>query len=211
MQGWVVGAGGFGREVAAWYEAACPDSRVAGYLDDDAARHGTTLAGLPVVGDLTMLGAPGSVNVLVAIGSPAIRRQVDVRLRALGHTPMTLVHPEASVGPRCTLADGVIVGPGAVLTVDVTVGRCAIVYYGSLVGHETVIGDHAFVAPGVSIAGNVTIGDGADIGIGASVIQGVTIGEGAIIGGGACVIRDVPARTVAVGVPAQVIKEHDRW
>jgi UDP-2-acetamido-3-amino-2,3-dideoxy-glucuronate N-acetyltransferase len=42
----------------------------------------------------------------------------------------------------------------------------------------------------------------ASIGSGATIMCGVTIGEGALIGAGAVVTRDVPAYTIAAGVPA---------
>jgi len=53
----------------------------------------------------------------------------------------------------------------------------------------------------------VTIGDGAHLGTGATVLPGVTIGECAVVGAGAVVTEDVPARTVAVGSPAQTVKQ----
>ena len=52
----------------------------------------------------------------------------------------------------------------------------------------------------------IVIKDGAHIGIGAIIMPGVTIGEGAVIGAGAVVTHDIPAYSVAVGVPARVIK-----
>lgn len=55
-------------------------------------------------------------------------------------------------------------------------------------------------------SGKVIIKDGAHIGIGAIVMPGVTIGEGAIIGAGAVVTKDIPAYSLALGVPAKVIK-----
>ena len=39
-----------------------------------------------------------------------------------------------------------------------------------------------------------------------TVLPGVTLGDGAIIAAGAVVTKDVPARTIAGGVPAKVIK-----
>lgn len=54
--------------------------------------------------------------------------------------------------------------------------------------------------------GNVVIENKAHIGIGAIIMPGVTIGEGAIIGAGSVVTKDIPPYTVAVGIPARVIK-----
>ncbi len=44
------------------------------------------------------------------------------------------------------------------------------------------------------------------IGAGVRVLAGVTIGPGAVIGAGSVVTKDVPERSVAVGVPARVIR-----
>lgn len=57
-------------------------------------------------------------------------------------------------------------------------------------------------------AGKVVIEDGAHIGIGAIIMPGVTIGKGAVIGAGAVVTKDIPEYTLAVGVPAKVIKSY---
>lgn len=56
--------------------------------------------------------------------------------------------------------------------------------------------------------GKVVIKDGAHIGIGAIIMPGVTIGEGAIVGAGAVVTRDIPDYSLAIGVPAKVIKTY---
>ena len=73
---------------------------------------------------------------------------------------------------------------------------------------------HGFQEPGVAIRdqplgkiGPVRIGDGAWIGQNAVIMPGVTIGEGAVIGANSVVRDDVPARTVAVGAPARVIRQ----
>ena len=52
----------------------------------------------------------------------------------------------------------------------------------------------------------VTIEDDCWLGAGCTVLPGVTLGKGCNIGAGAVVARDIPAATLAVGVPAKVIR-----
>lgn len=56
------------------------------------------------------------------------------------------------------------------------------------------------------VPGAVLVKNGAWIGVGASIMPGVTIGENAVVAAGAVVTADVPANSVAGGVPAKVIK-----
>ncbi len=48
---------------------------------------------------------------------------------------------------------------------------------------------------------------GASIGSSSTIMCGVTVGENAIVGAGAVVTKDIPANSIAVGVPAKVIKK----
>jgi acetyltransferase-like isoleucine patch superfamily enzyme len=55
----------------------------------------------------------------------------------------------------------------------------------------------------------VFINDDVDIGIGAIILPGVVIGRGAQIGAGAVVSHNIPPYTIAVGVPAKVIRKRN--
>lgn len=52
----------------------------------------------------------------------------------------------------------------------------------------------------------IVIGNDVWIGSRAIILDGITIGDGAIIGAGAIVSRDIPDYSIAVGVPARIIK-----
>lgn len=52
----------------------------------------------------------------------------------------------------------------------------------------------------------ITIGEHVWIGRGSTILAGVTIGDNAVIGANAVVTKDIPAQTLAVGVPARPIK-----
>jgi acetyltransferase-like isoleucine patch superfamily enzyme len=58
--------------------------------------------------------------------------------------------------------------------------------------------------------GKVTIGSYVRIFANAVITPGISIGEGAVIGAGSVVTRDIPPWTVAVGLPARVIKDRER-
>ena len=57
----------------------------------------------------------------------------------------------------------------------------------------------------------IRIGDHVWIGMNVTILKGVTIGDGAIIAAGSVVNKDVPARCLAAGVPAKVIKTDVTW
>ncbi len=57
------------------------------------------------------------------------------------------------------------------------------------------------------ISKSVSIGDGAWLGEGCVILKGVSVGERSVIGANSVVTKDVPAWSVACGVPAKVIKK----
>ncbi len=65
--------------------------------------------------------------------------------------------------------------------------------------------------PGINIFGRIKIGNNVFIGNSAIIMPGVTIGNNVIIGAGSIVTKDITDNSVAVGVPARVIKTIDEY
>lgn len=55
--------------------------------------------------------------------------------------------------------------------------------------------------------GEVNIGDNVWIGNNVCILPGVSIGDGVVIGANSIVTHDIPAYSIAAGIPAKVIKE----
>ena len=55
--------------------------------------------------------------------------------------------------------------------------------------------------------GDIVIEDDVWLGMGAKVMDGVCIGRGSVIGAGAVVTGDIPPYSIALGVPARVVRK----
>lgn len=103
---------------------------------------------------------------------------------------------------------GIEIHPGA------TIGRRFFIDHGMgiVIGETAEIGDGVMLYHGVTLGGQVltqtkrhpTIGDNVTIGAGAKVLGPITIGSGSAVGANAVVTKDVPADSIAVGIPAKV-------
>ena len=103
--------------------------------------------------------------------------------------------------------------------------RCHIVACRHMkIGKNVVIADHVYITDNMhgyedinktifrtplTSTGPVTIEDEAWIGEKVSVMPNVTIGKHAVIGSNSVVTKNIPAYSVAVGVPACVIKQYN--
>lgn len=63
----------------------------------------------------------------------------------------------------------------------------------------------------MDIVASIKVGNNVYIGTGAYILPGVTIGDNCIIGAAAVVTRDIPDNSVAVGIPARVIRTIDDY
>lgn len=211
----IIGAGAHGREVAEIlrHQHSRPEAPEAiGFVDDNLELRGRIIAGLPVLGNWTWFeeAAAAEIAVICASGFSNVRYQMAQRARALGLSFANAISPMAYLSPNARIGEGVVIYANTTACTGSSIGDHAIINAGAVISHDTQLGDYTTVNPGVNLAGNVSVGEGCFLGIGCSVIQGITIGAWTTVGAGAAVIRNLPANVTAVGVPARVIKSHDK-
>lgn len=138
------------------------------------------------------------------------------------------------IGDRVILGRGVMVqakiGPVHIGD-DSDIGSTSVVHAqgGTMIGKEVVLGGGAKISGGVFqidlksspdagsnqaergqtrwTNGPIRIGDRCLVGMGCLFLDGVEVGEGCVIGAGSLVNKSLPARSVAAGNPARVLRE----
>ncbi|WAL58170.1 gamma carbonic anhydrase family protein [Thermocoleostomius sinensis] len=122
------------------------------------------------------------------------------------------VAPTADVMGRVEIKAGASVWYGAVIRADVeriSIGRSTNVQDGAILhgdpGMPTILEDYVTIGHRAVIHG-AQIGEGSLVGIGAIVLNGVRVGSGCIVGAGSVVTKDVPDRTLVMGIPAKTVR-----
>jgi acetyltransferase-like isoleucine patch superfamily enzyme len=132
-----------------------------------------------------------------------------------------LIGKQTLLEPGCwiTIADDarVTIGEGCFLNLETMVASMNEV----TIGNHVMFANHCFVSDashrysdptipvtwqGFSSKGPTRIGDNCWFGVNCVVTSGVTIGERCVIGANSVVTRDIPARSIAAGAPAKVIR-----
>ena len=205
----VIGSGGHAGVVADALLAA--GRHVLGFTDTDSQRHGSSLCGLPVLGDDAVLAHHQATDVQLAngiggTGSPGttgLRCQVQRTLEAQGWSFANVRHPSAVVSPFAKVGAGVQLLATSVVQAGAVVGPGCIVNTAAVVEHDARLGEFVHLSCGAVLCGNVQVGAHSHIGASAGGRQGVTLGEHTVVGAGAAVITNCAGSATLVGVPAR--------
>jgi carbonic anhydrase/acetyltransferase-like protein (isoleucine patch superfamily) len=123
------------------------------------------------------------------------------------------VAENATVIGDIAIAEGASIWYSAVVRGDVErieIGKSTNIQDGAILhgdpGEPTILEDWVTVGHRAVIHG-AHIERGSLIGIGATVLNGVRVGQGSIVGAGAVVAKDVPPRSLVLGIPAKPLRQ----
>lgn len=206
----IIGAGSVGGHIAAnlgSYHLENYD--LLGFLDDDPAKIGKTFTGYPILGNIEHLAnLPKNVELIIGIAFPSMKTSIIKRLSKIGkYNFPALTAKTAWISNKVSINQGVIIYPGCTINYGTAIDDFVVMNMNCAVGHDCKIGAFSSLAPGVNLAGHTNLGIAVDMGIGAATKQCVAIGNNSTIGGQSMVIKNIPENSVAVGIPAKVIKK----
>lgn len=106
---------------------------------------------------------------------------------------------------------GIEIHPGA------KIGRFFFIDHGMgvVIGETAEVGDYCVLFHGVTLGGtsttrgkrHPTLGNHVIVGAGAKLLGNIYVGDNCKVGANAVVLEDIPQNSVAVGVPAKVVKK----
>lgn len=204
----ILAGNGVTARILASYLADDRRYRIAGAVVDDAYVAGGQLTGISSVGvsDVVERFPPSAVSILMAMGYDDLNRSragMFARLKALGYTMETYVHPGARVYTRAPLGEGAVIMPGAVVEPEARVGADSFIWANVTVAHDASVGDHCWIAAGATLSGMAQVGDHGFIGVNATIVNKIAVAAMNVIGAGALVTKATKPNTVHLARSAE--------
>ena len=133
----ILGAGGFGREVLDVYIDSGREKDVLGFLEENCQKEGELLNGKPIydISHLSQFQRKDWPLLIGAIGSTK-RKSLIVKLEKEGCRFDTVVHPSCIYSRWVKIGEGSIITAGVIMTCQVEVGQHVILNLGVRVGHD---------------------------------------------------------------------------
>jgi sugar O-acyltransferase (sialic acid O-acetyltransferase NeuD family) len=194
----ILGAGGFGRELRAWISTYRLPFSFAGFLDNFET-------GADIVGRIDGHKPQRQDRYIAAIGSPEDRSAVAATIEAAGGSFVNVVSPHASLTSSLPHDAGIVLVGNASIANGVTIGRHTLFQGFSVIGHQVAVGAFCTISSFAFVGGGARIGRRVTVHPHVTVLPNVVVGDDAVLGAGSVVTRNVEARTTVFGNPAKLL------
>ncbi|MBR2674850.1 MAG: acetyltransferase [Mogibacterium sp.] len=207
----IIGASGFGREVAWLVERINRQEQawnLLGFMDDNDSMQHESVDGYEVIGKTDDADKYPDAYFVCAVGASKIRERIIEKIKSQrpGAKFATLIDPSVEMSELVSIGEGSIICAHTIITVNIEIGSHVIINLDCTVGHDAVLEDFVTLYPSVNVSGATRLCKGSELGTGTQIIQGKAIGSNAIVGAGSVVVKDIPDNCTAVGIPAKPIK-----
>lgn len=207
----IYGSGGLGREVLELAEIINNKKKnweQIVFIDDGNVP--SVVNGRPVYKyDEAKTWVSDTLEIVVGIGEPAIRKSLFNKIKNDGIPLPSLVHPDVRIPDSTKLGEGIVIQYGCFVSCNVTIDDYVFVQPQCNIGHDDYLHEGCVLSGFSNLAGAVTIGKYTYIGMSSSVRELVTIGDYSIVGMGSVVHKDIPSEVVAMGNPARPMAKNE--
>lgn len=203
----IIGAGGFGREVA-WLIERIKKYEIIGFIDDKISV-GEKVGSYYVIGNTNDLLTFEECKVAIGVGSSNARNRIFNKISVNKNLEFpNLIDPSVIRGEQKEIGIGNIIFAGCILSIEYELGNFNVLYFDCIVCHSSKLKNFVTLLPSVNVSGDVIIHDNTEVGVGTQIIQGIEILDHVIIGAGSVIIRNTDRNVTIVGTPGKVIKYH---
>jgi sugar O-acyltransferase (sialic acid O-acetyltransferase NeuD family) len=203
----IIGAGGFGRELELWLKLVPEnerDFRIVGFIDDNLKALDGFSSKFKILGTIDDYNFKKTDYAVISISEPSIKENVFRRLSGRVNL-YTFIASNAIVEDARNIGEGSVICPNTIISVNTVVGKCVTVNCGTQLGHDSKIGNFSSFMASVMIGGGVLISERVYFGSQSALVPGKKVVSDVKISAGSIVIANANKPGVYFGNPAKLL------
>ena len=151
----IYGCGGLGREIAdlafnmrEWKKIIFVDDYIKDQVVDEVL--------VSTFEDTISKLDRSKISFIVATGDPASRQLLYNKLEKNNLEYISIMYPGFNLSRFSSVNCGTIIHMGAIITVNVHIGKGCLINKHTVIGHDVTVGDYSVISPNVSIGGDMS-------------------------------------------------------
>lgn len=163
MEIFIIGAGTLGKFIIDIVESD-KQYKISGFFDDGYPDT-SSVDGYEIIGKISDIQKNRVNNLVIGIGEPKYRKKIIEEKSVLGYNFASVVHESVFVSKRCSIEDGVIIGPNSSVLAGSTIKRGACILSHVNINQNVTVCPYCLIGAGAIIGNNVQLGEGCHIGL----------------------------------------------